>query len=81
MHLTPSGLVLICLIMCAVINVRFNLIVRWCFVDFRTDPKLFRDDIDIKFSRSLNSCKVPQVRNLFKSTLNMELSSWVILET
>lgn len=28
----------------------------------RTDPKLFRDDVDIKFSRSLNSCKVPQVR-------------------
>jgi hypothetical protein len=27
----------------------------------RTDPKLFRDDVDIKFSRSLNSCKVPQV--------------------
>jgi len=31
---------------------------RMCF---RTDPKLFRDDVDIKFSRSLNSCKVPQV--------------------
>ena len=28
----------------------------------KNDPKLFRDDIDIRFSRSLNSCKVPQVR-------------------
>uniref|UniRef100_A0A1I8IW63 Ras-specific guanine nucleotide-releasing factor 2 n=1 Tax=Macrostomum lignano TaxID=282301 RepID=A0A1I8IW63_9PLAT len=26
----------------------------------RSDPKLFRDDVDIKFSRTLNSCKVPQ---------------------
>ena len=31
---------------------------------FRSDPKLFRDDIDIKFSRTLNSCKVPQVWQL-----------------
>ncbi|XP_055347134.1 ras-specific guanine nucleotide-releasing factor 1-like [Paramacrobiotus metropolitanus] len=28
----------------------------------KNDPKLFRDDIDIRFSRSLNSCKVPQIR-------------------
>ncbi|XP_043192498.1 ras-specific guanine nucleotide-releasing factor 2-like [Amphibalanus amphitrite] len=28
----------------------------------RNDPKLFRDDIDIRFSKTLNSCKVPQVR-------------------
>ncbi|XP_013403416.1 ras-specific guanine nucleotide-releasing factor 1 [Lingula anatina] len=28
-----------------------------------SDPKLFRDDIDIKFSRTLNSCKVPQIRH------------------
>ncbi|ELT93796.1 hypothetical protein CAPTEDRAFT_169570 [Capitella teleta] len=29
----------------------------------RSDPKLFRDDIDIKFSRTLNSCRVPQIRH------------------
>lgn len=37
---------------------------RWCcffFLLLRSDPKLFRDDVDIKFSRTLNSCKVPQV--------------------
>ncbi|KAK7573318.1 hypothetical protein V9T40_010509 [Parthenolecanium corni] len=28
----------------------------------RNDPKLFQDDVDIRFSRSLNSCKVPRVR-------------------
>ncbi|XP_055956373.1 ras-specific guanine nucleotide-releasing factor 1 [Patella vulgata] len=28
-----------------------------------SDPKLFRDDVDIKFSRTLNSCKVPQIRH------------------
>ena len=31
----------------------------------RCDPKLFKDDVDIKFSRSLNSCKVPQVKFIF----------------
>ncbi|KAJ8303946.1 hypothetical protein KUTeg_017529 [Tegillarca granosa] len=29
----------------------------------RSDPKLFHDDVDIKFSRTLNSCKVPQIRH------------------
>ncbi|XP_064620078.1 ras-specific guanine nucleotide-releasing factor 2-like isoform X2 [Lineus longissimus] len=29
----------------------------------RSDPKLFRDDEEIKFSRTLNSCKVPQIRH------------------
>lgn len=28
----------------------------------RSDPKLFKDDVDIRFSRTLNSCKVPQIR-------------------
>ncbi|XP_033228809.1 ras-specific guanine nucleotide-releasing factor 2-like [Belonocnema kinseyi] len=28
----------------------------------RNDPKLFKDDVDIRFSRTLNSCKVPQIR-------------------
>ena len=26
------------------------------------DSKLFNDDVDIKFSKTLNSCKIPQVR-------------------
>lgn len=26
------------------------------------DSKLFNDDVDIKFSKILNSCKIPQVR-------------------
>lgn len=29
---------------------------------FRNDPRLFKDDIDIRFSRTLNSCKLPQIR-------------------
>jgi len=41
---------------------------------FRTDPKLFRDDVDIKFSRSLNSCKVPQVGSFFD---NVSFTYWV----
>ncbi|EDS30563.1 conserved hypothetical protein [Culex quinquefasciatus] len=28
----------------------------------RADPRLFKDDVDIRFSRTLNSCKLPQVR-------------------
>ncbi|VDP69752.1 unnamed protein product [Echinostoma caproni] len=29
----------------------------------RSDPRLFKDDVDIKFSHTLNSCKVPQIRH------------------
>ncbi|PNF17446.1 hypothetical protein B7P43_G00360, partial [Cryptotermes secundus] len=28
----------------------------------KNDPRLFKDDVDIRFSRTLNSCKVPQIR-------------------
>jgi len=28
----------------------------------KSDPSLFKDDVDIRFSRSLNNCKVPQIR-------------------
>lgn len=28
----------------------------------KNDPKLFKDDVDIRFSRTLNSCKIPQIR-------------------
>ncbi|KAI8499109.1 Ras protein-specific guanine nucleotide-releasing factor [Branchiostoma belcheri] len=30
--------------------------------NIRTDARLFNDDVDIRFSRTLNSCKVPQIR-------------------
>ena len=29
---------------------------------FRSDSRLFKDDHDIRFSKILNSCKVPQIR-------------------
>lgn len=32
------------------------------FVCDRNDPRLFKDDVDIRFSRTLNSCKLPQIR-------------------
>lgn len=35
----------------------------------RTDPRLFEDDVDIKFSRALNSCKLPQIRYASKERL------------
>lgn len=28
----------------------------------KNDPRLFKDETDIRFSRTLNSCKVPQIR-------------------
>lgn len=31
-------------------------------VSVHSDPRLFTDDVDIRFSRTLNSCKLPQVR-------------------
>ena len=29
---------------------------------FRSDPKLFTDDTDIKYCKALNCCKLPKVR-------------------
>ena len=52
-------------------NVHFNDLLRSSFSDtssvtmpqfIKNDPKLFKDDVDIRFSRTLNSCKVPQIR-------------------
>lgn len=52
-------------------NVHFNDLLRGSLSDtssvtmpqsIRNDPKLFKDDVDIRFSRTLNSCKVPQIR-------------------
>lgn len=35
----------------------------------RGDPKLFKDEKDVKYCKSLNSCKVPQVRKCFTNFL------------
>ncbi|XP_056645864.1 ras-specific guanine nucleotide-releasing factor 2-like [Diorhabda sublineata] len=52
-------------------NVQFNDMMRPAMPDsssislpqsLKNDPKLFRDEADIRFSRTLNSCKVPQIR-------------------
>ena len=52
-------------------NVRFNDFLHGALPDtssvtmpysVQNDPNLFKDDIDIRFSRTLNSCKVPQIR-------------------
>ncbi|XP_076046453.1 ras-specific guanine nucleotide-releasing factor 1-like isoform X2 [Oratosquilla oratoria] len=52
-------------------NVHFNNLFRSSMSDtssvtmphfIKNDPRLFRDDVDIRFSRTLNSCKVPHIR-------------------
>ncbi|XP_032666543.1 ras-specific guanine nucleotide-releasing factor 2-like isoform X3 [Odontomachus brunneus] len=40
----------------------------------RNDPKLFKDDVDIRFSRTLNSCKVPQIRSATPERLLQRLT-------
>ena len=34
---------------------------------FRSDPKLFTDDTDIKYCKTLNCCKLPKVCSLVRS--------------
>lgn len=52
-------------------NVQFNDMIRPSMPDnssiclpqsIKNNPKLFKDEVDIRFSRTLNSCKVPQIR-------------------
>ncbi|XP_060537024.1 ras-specific guanine nucleotide-releasing factor 2-like [Cylas formicarius] len=52
-------------------NVQFNDLIRPQMTDsssislphsIKNDPKLFKDEADIRFCRTLNSCKVPQIR-------------------
>lgn len=52
-------------------NAKFNDMMRPTATDtssinlpqsLKSDPKLFQDEADIRFSRTLNSCKVPQIR-------------------
>ena len=28
----------------------------------KSDPNLFKDDVDIRFSKTYNNCKIPQIR-------------------
>ncbi|KAH9388465.1 Ras protein-specific guanine nucleotide-releasing factor [Tyrophagus putrescentiae] len=50
----------------------------------RNDPRLFKDDVDIRFSRTLNSCKLPQIRidflNTFLLTYRVFTDSITVIE-
>ncbi|CAL1689074.1 unnamed protein product [Lasius platythorax] len=64
-------------------NVRFNDLLHGSLSDtssvtmpqsIRNDPKLFKDDVDIRFSRTLNSCKIPQIRSATPERLLQRLT-------
>ncbi|XP_078036971.1 ras-specific guanine nucleotide-releasing factor 2-like [Augochlora pura] len=38
------------------------------------DPNLFKDDVDIRFSRKLNSCKIPHIRSATPERLLQQLT-------
>ncbi|XP_076681814.1 ras-specific guanine nucleotide-releasing factor 2 isoform X2 [Andrena cerasifolii] len=40
----------------------------------RNDPKLFKDDVDIRFGRTMNSCKIPQIRSATPERLLQRLT-------
>ncbi|KOB69811.1 Ras-specific guanine nucleotide-releasing factor 2, partial [Operophtera brumata] len=44
----------------------------------RSDRALFTDDVDIRFSRTLNSCKVPQIRSATPQRLLQRLTVTVL---
>lgn len=48
-------------------------------VSVHSDPRLFTDDVDIRFSRTLNSCKLPQVRYATPERLLQRLTGKNIL--
>ncbi|XP_076221381.1 ras-specific guanine nucleotide-releasing factor 1 isoform X3 [Nomia melanderi] len=41
---------------------------------YKNDPSLFKDDVDIRFSRKLNSCKVPHIRSATPERLLQQLT-------
>ena len=45
-----------CLVLIVII-----LINLYFYFQFRSDPKLFTDDVDIKYCKALNCCKLPKV--------------------
>ncbi|KAI4502623.1 hypothetical protein M0802_002535 [Mischocyttarus mexicanus] len=64
-------------------NVHFNDLLHCSLSDtssvtmpqsIRNDPKLFKDDVDIRFSRTLNSCKIPQIRSATPERLLQRLT-------
>nr|XP_012233028.1 PREDICTED: ras-specific guanine nucleotide-releasing factor 2-like isoform X2 [Linepithema humile] len=64
-------------------NVHFNDLLHGSLSDtssvtmpqsMRNDPKLFKDGVDIRFSRTLNSCKVPQIRSATPERLLQRLT-------
>lgn len=61
-------------------NVHFNDFIHGSISDtssvampqsIKNDPKLFKDDVDIRFSRTLNSCKVQFLCVNFDSLLKL----------
>lgn len=46
----------------------------------KNDPKLFKDDVDIRFSRTLNSCKIPQIRYATPERLLQRLTGEFVLQ-
>lgn len=69
-------------------NVQFNDMIRPTISDnnsisfphsMKNDPKLFRDEADIRFSRTLNSCKVPQIRYATPERLLQRLTGKFII--
>ena len=61
----------VCFLLQCIDNVHFNDLFHGTLSDassitmphsIRNDPRLFKDDVDIRFSRTLNSCKLPQIR-------------------
>ncbi|KYN39283.1 Ras-specific guanine nucleotide-releasing factor 1, partial [Trachymyrmex septentrionalis] len=64
-------------------NVHFNDLLHGSLSDtssvtmpqsIRNDPKLFKDDVDIRFCRTLNSCKIPQIRSATPERLLQRLT-------
>lgn len=47
-------------------------------LSLHSDPRLFNDDVDIRFSRTLNSCKLPQVRYATPERLLQRLTGTLI---
>ncbi|XP_028407100.1 ras-specific guanine nucleotide-releasing factor 2-like [Dendronephthya gigantea] len=59
---------------------------RYCFTNVRNDPSLYTDDVGIKYSKCLNSCRIPRIRyaslkRLFERLLDLRFLSIEFLNT
>ncbi|CAB3984095.1 ras-specific guanine nucleotide-releasing factor 2-like isoform X1, partial [Paramuricea clavata] len=59
---------------------------RHCFANVRNDPSLYTDDVGIKYSKCLNSCRIPRIRyaslkRLFERLLDLRFLSIEFLNT